>query len=154
MITSAIGSLNRVIAIRVSPGEEVLSAIESACKEHNITNGIILSAIGSFDGARFFTPVPLDTKAGAGYSDPIEMTGPIELLNATGMITHSEEGNQDFHIHVTFSDGKGNAFGGHLIPGNIVLLTLDMVIGEINGIDMVREYDEDLEVPIFCPKQL
>lgn len=154
MIYTAEGLINRVIAIRVSPGEEVLSAIESACKKHNINNGIILSAIGSFDGARFFTPVPLDTKAGAGYSDPIELTGPIELLNATGMVTHKENGDQDFHIHCTFSDGKGNAMGGHLIPGNMVLLTLDMVIGEISGIDMVREYDEDLEVPIFAPKQL
>lgn len=154
MIRSAKGSISRVLAIRLPPGEEILSAIESECKRHNITNGIILSAIGSFDGARFFTPVPLNTKAGYGYSDPIILEGPIELLNATGMITHDEKNQPSFHIHCSFSDGKGKGYGGHLIPGNKVLLTVDMVIGEIEGIDMVREYDEDLEVPIFHPKQL
>ena len=154
MIISAKGCVDKVIAFRASPGEDVLGALEKVCVEHSISNGIILSAIGSLDGAKFFTPVPLNNKAGAGYSDPIELVGPIELLNATGMITHKENGDPDFHVHCTFSNGKGTSYGGHLIQGNTVLLTLDVVIGEIKGIDMVREFDEELEVPIFRPKQM
>ena len=49
---------------------------------------------------------------------------------------------------------KGNAYGGHVIEGCKVLLTTDILIGEIEGLEMGREYDPDLEVYIFGPKNI
>lgn len=149
------GTLKRVIAVRLQPGDDVLLSLEQLCKERNLQNGVILSAIGSLQGARFFNPVELpDKKAGYGYSEPITLTGPIELTNATGLICHDANGEILLHVHISLSDRYGNGHGGHLIEGNKVLLTVDMVLGELDGIDMGRRYDEELEVPLFAPKQM
>ena len=52
------------------------------------------------------------------------------------------------------SDKNGKAYGGHLVEGTIVLMTADIVIGEITGIEMRREYDPEMEVFLLSPKQL
>ncbi len=149
------GGLKRVIAVRLHPGDDVLLSLEQLCREKNLKNGLILSAIGSLDGAAFYNPVELPhKKAGYGYSEPVTLKGPIELTNASGMICHDTEGNVLLHVHISLSDRYGNAHGGHLIEGNKVLLTVDMILGEVEGIDMGRGYDEALEVPLFAPKQL
>ena len=44
-IEMAQGKLGRVIVVRLRPGADVLLSLEEACREHNITNGVILSAI-------------------------------------------------------------------------------------------------------------
>ena len=51
------------------------------------------------------------------------------------------------------SDRYGNAHGGHLAEGTKVLLTVDVIIAEIEGLVMGRQVDEELEVPIFNPRQ-
>ena len=48
----------------------------------------------------------------------------------------------------------GNAHGGHLVEGTKVLLTVDVIIAEIEGMVMGRQFDENLEVPIFAPRQV
>lgn len=154
MISMAEGGIKRIVAARMSPGEDVMLGLEKICEKYGIKDGVILSGIGSLDGAQFFNPVPLkDRKAGYGYSEPIVMRGPIELAGLTGMICHDAEGQTLLHVHYSLSDQHGNAHGGHLIEGNKVLMTVDVVIGEIEGVEMGRGYDEDLEVFIFAPKQ-
>ena len=147
------GGLKRVIAVRLHPGDDVLLSLEQLCREKNLKNGLILSAIGSLDGAAFYNPVELPhKKAGYGYSDPICMDGPIELLSLSGMICHDDQGKILLHVHYCLADKDGNGFGGHVIEGNEVLLTTDVVIAEIEGIEMGRAYDKDLEVFLFAPK--
>lgn len=154
MITSAQGNIKRIVAARMSPGEDVLLGLEKICRDYGIQNGVILNGIGSLDGAQFFNPVPLkDKKAGYGYSEAVVLRGPIELVNLSGMICHNEQGETLLHVHYGLTDQYGNGHGGHLIEGNKVLMTVDVIIGEIEGVDMGRGYDEDLEVFIFAPKQ-
>ena len=40
------GGLKRVIAVRLHPGDDVLLSLEQLCREKNLKNGLILSAIG------------------------------------------------------------------------------------------------------------
>jgi len=153
-VYDAIGKMRRTIAIRLGPGEDIYLKIIDACNKYKILNGVIVTGIGSVRKARFFNPIPIPhKKAGYGYSAPIELDGPIELISMNGMISH--EGDEVLiHVHCSFSDREGNGYGGHLIEGNIVLLTTDIIIAEIEGIDMTRKYDEELEVPIFRPIQI
>lgn len=154
MITSAQGNIKRIVAARMSPGEDVLLGLEQVCKEYNIKDGVILSGMGSLDGAQFFNPVPLkEKKAGYGYSEAVVLRGPIELVGMAGMICHDDKGETLLHVHYALSDQHGTGHGGHLIEGNKVLMTVDVMIGEIDGMEMGRGYDEDLEVFIFAPKQ-
>ena len=154
IMETAGGRLGRVIAIRLRPGTDVLLGLTEACRRYDINNGVIISGIGSLDGVRYCNVDYLPgSKAGYGYTDTLTLTGPIELTGASGIICHDSEGNVNLHVHITLSDKTGAAFGGHLVEGTRVLLTTDVVIGEIEGIIMGREYNDELGVPLFAPRQ-
>jgi len=155
MIDSAKGTLQDVIAFRLKPGMDVLEGIMEICKQYNIKNGIIMSALGSWRQAAFYNPVTLPNGK-PGYSEPIVLRGNgfIELVSLSGMICHDDDGNILPHIHLTVSDERGNAYGGHLIKGCEVLLTTDIVIGVFSGIIMGRRLDEEVGVPLFFPKNV
>ena len=150
---TALGSLTRVLAIRLKPGTDVLLGLTEACKRAGINNGVILSAIGSLDSPHFCDVVELPTKAGYGYGETLHLTGPIELTNASGIICHDDEGNTNLHVHMTLTDRHGNAHGGHLVEGTKVLITVDVVIAEIEGMVMGRKFSEEMGVPLFAPRQ-
>ncbi len=148
------GKLGRVVALRLRPGTDVLLGLEEACKRASINNGVILSAIGSLDGVQFCNPVELpEKKAGYGYGETLHLTGPIELTSASGIICHDDAGNTNLHVHISLSDRHGNAHGGHLVEGTKVLLTVDVILAEIEGLVMGRKFDQELEVPLFAPRQ-
>ena len=148
ILEMAQGRLSRVIAVRLRPGTG------DPCRRSGINSGVILSAIGSLDGVAYCNPVELpDRKAGYGYGEILHLTGPIELTSGTGIICHDPEGNTNLHVHMGLSDRYGNAHGGHLAEGTKVLLTVDVIIAEIEGLVMGRQFDEELEVPIFNPRQ-
>lgn len=152
-IEMAQGKLGKIIALRLQPGTDVLLGLTEACKRAGINNGVILSGIGSLDSPHFCNPVELPTKAGYGYGEVLHLTGPIELTSAAGIICHDDEGNTNLHVHIGLSDRHGNAHGGHLVEGTKVLLTVDVVIAEIEGMVMGRKFNEELEVPLFAPRQ-
>ena len=147
------GKLGRVIAVRLKPGTDVLLGLQEACERNGINNGVILSAIGSLQDPHFCNPVELPTKAGYGYGETLHLTGPIELTSASGIICHDDEGNTNLHVHMTVTDRHGNAHGGHLVEGTKVLLPVDVILAEIEGLVMGRKFDEELEVPLFAPRQ-
>ena len=150
---TAQGELGRVIAVRLKPGTDVLLGLTEACRRYGISNGVILSAIGSLDGAKYCDIVDLPTKAGCGYGEVLHLSGLIELISATGIVCHGEENEINLHVHMTMSDRYGNGYGGHLVEGTIVKITVDAVIAEVEGVQMTRQWDDDLEVPLFAPKQ-
>ena len=147
------GKLGRVIAVRLKPGTDVLLGLQEACERNGINNCVILSAIGSLQDPHFCNTVELPTKAGYGYGETLHLTGPIELTSASGIICHDDEGNTNLHVHMTVTDRHGNAHGGHLVEGTKVLLTVDVILAEIEGLVMGRKFDEELEVPLFAPRQ-
>lgn len=148
------GRLGRVIALRLRPGTDVLLGLQEACNRSGIKNGVILSGLGSLNGVRYCNVVELpDKKAGYGYGEVLHLTGPIEMTGASGVICHDDIGEVNLHVHLSMSDRYGSAWGGHLMEGTKVLLTVDVVIGEIEGLVMGRKYDEELEVPLFAPRQ-
>ena len=148
------GKIGRVIALRLKPGTDVLQGLTEACIRSNLNNGVILSAIGSLDGVKFCNPVELpDSKAGYGYGEILHLTGPIELTSAAGIICHDDEGNTNLHVHVSLSDRHGNAHGGHLVEGTKVLLTVDVILAEVEGVVMGRKFSEELGGPLFAPRQ-
>ncbi len=147
------GSLGKIVAIRLSPGEDLLEGLEAGCVAAGVRQGVIVSGLGSLDGANYFDPVVLDgTKAGYGYGDPITLTTPIELTSLNGIICVDDSGGMAIHAHCSLSDSTGHAFGGHVNPGNRALLTLDIVVAEIDGMHMGRRLDPDLNVLIFHPE--
>jgi len=151
MIESAAGKIGNIVAMRMSPGTDVLAGIIDTCEKYKIKDGIIMSALGSWSKAVFTNPTDLPNGK-KGYGDPTVLEGNYELVSLSGMICHDTDGKILPHIHLTISDEEGNAYGGHIQPGCVVLLTTDIVIGVFTDIDMGRRFDEELGVPIFAPK--
>ena len=153
IMETAEGRLGRVIAIRLRPGTDVLKGLEEACSRHGINNGVILSAIGSLNGVQFCDVTEVPTKAKFGYGEQLHLTGPIELTSGMGIVCHDDADVTNLHVHVTMGDRYGGAYAGHLAEGTKVLMTVDVVIAEIEGLVMARKWDDELEIPLFAPRQ-
>lgn len=153
-LSTAEGTLGRVVVIRLAPGTDLLDGMQSACERHGIRNGVVLSAIGSLNGVHYCNVEALpEKKCGYGYGQVLYLDGPIELTGAGGVICSDAAGNINLHVHISMSDKYGNAHGGHLVQGTRVLMTADIVLGEIEGVTMLREYDEDMDVYLLHPQQ-
>lgn len=154
-LNAAEGRLGRVVVVRLKPGTDLLKGIQSACEQYEIHNGVIISAIGSLARVRFCDVEALpDKKCGYGYGKILALDETIELTGAGGVICSDADNRINLHIHISMSDKNGKAYGGHLAEGTVVLMTSDIVIGEITGMEMRREYDPDMEVFLLSPKQL
>lgn len=152
---SAAGTMKKVYAVRLEPGEDVMLSLQAFCEENHIGHGAILTGVGSLRGCSYFDPTEIPDKPGYyAYGEPIEKPCPIELISMNGIICTDEEGKPSLHIHASFADEDGNEFGGHFNVGNYVLATVELVIGELGGIEMRRGIDPDRGVPVFTPVQL
>ena len=153
-MVSAVGKMGRVVVIRLTPGTDLLEGIQAACEKYQIRNGVIINAIGSLDGVRFCNVEPLpEKKCGYGYGRVLSLNETIELTGAGGVICSDASGNINLHIHISMSDKNGKAYGGHLVEGTKVLMTADIVLGEIEDISMLRELDPDMDVYLLSPQQ-
>ena len=128
------GAFKNIYAIRFEPGEDVLLGLQKFCEEN---------------------PDELPGKPGLyGYGAPIELPCPIELTSLSGIICTEESGKPSLHVHATFADKEGKEYGGHFKEGNQVLTTVELVIGELDGISMSRRTDPSRGVMVFEPIQL
>ncbi len=154
-ISAAEGRLGRVVVIRLAPGADLLGGMQAACERYGIHNGVVISAIGSLACVRFCDVEALpEKKCGYGYGRVLALDDTIELTGAGGVICSEAEGNINLHVHISMSDKTGKAYGGHLVEGTRVLMTADIVLGEIEGVSMLREYDGDMDVYLLHPQQL
>ena len=122
----------KVHIFRVKPKQELLSAITSYCRTHNISSGLVLGMIGSVEKVRlnFLTGLP-------GKYDSVNYPGPLEIVCAQGSVALK---NDDLivHIHIQLS-GQDICRGGHLTEA-IVFSTAEVTIGEL-GYQLQRQAD-------------
>jgi len=143
------GHVSRVMLVRVLPGGDIIEGIEKACNDKKIRCGAITSCIGSLQKASLLVTVPLNNKIGAGYSEPRSIDGPLELISGQGTIGE-DDGAVFVHIHGLVSDKDGNVYGGHLIKGeNLVLITAEIMISAVEGIQMRKVYNSEVDMKIL-----
>ena len=146
------GNLSKVVMLRVLPGSDIIEGIEEVCRDLQMNSGAITCCIGSLQRVSFLIAVPLETKIGAGYSEPKILDGPLEFLSAQGMIGEEEDGGIFVHLHGVLSDRDGEVCGGHLIKGeNPVLITCEIMISAVEGVRMKRRYDPETEMKLLTP---
>ncbi|MDD5831933.1 MAG: DNA-binding protein [Clostridiales bacterium] len=149
------GSFKAIWAVRMEPGEDVQETLLEFCRKNNIGHAVVLSCIGSLKGCSFFDPGPIPGKPGLyAYGAPIEYPEPIEFISMTGHIGTEDDGSISGHLHAAFADEKGNCFAGHFKEGNRVLTTVELILGEIDGINMHRHSDGLRGVKLWEPEQL
>lgn len=150
----AVGSWGRIVPVRLRTHTDVFEGINGNCEAEGIKQGAVLTGIGSVRKLTYQVLVPKpDTKLGAGYAEPMEVSGPVEIASLSGVIFQSEDGELLLHLHGTFSDRNGGVLAGHLVAGgNPVLATLEAVIVEVSGASMIRQMDEQVGMQLVTPR--
>ncbi|MCU0561928.1 MAG: DNA-binding protein [Desulfobacterales bacterium] len=152
--TCAHGTLSKLVMVRLHPGTDVIEGITDACREHGIRSGAITTCIGSLQRASFLVVKPMDNRLGGGYSDPVALPGPVELVSSQGTVGMDESGAFFIHLHGVLSDGSGRSHGGHLIAGRCpVLITCEVLISGFDGMAAVHRYDPEVEMKVLCPER-
>lgn len=134
MVRSIQTEIKRVIFAKMEPGEDVLGAIEEVARKHGVRSGQ-LSLIGAISQAK----LGYFHRESAEYRD-FTVDEDVEVVSCIGDIS-THEGNQVVHAHMIVADETGNCWGGHLLPGCTVSVTIELVIIETE-IELIRKRDD------------
>jgi predicted DNA-binding protein with PD1-like motif len=144
--------IGKAVFIRLSPGTDLITGIAGVCREQGIRAASIACCIASLRRASFFVVVPMNNRTGGGYSDPVHLEAPLEIVSAQGTVGEEENGEVFVHLHAALSDSQGMVHGGHLIQGTCpVLITSEIVLLPLYGVRLKRTYDPEVNMPILKP---
>jgi len=114
---------SRVLVVVCDKGEEAVSAISRAVREHSVLAAQV-SAVGGFRAGE------------VGYFDrersdylPISIGGQVEVLSLLGDVAE-RDGEPALHLHTVLGRSDGSTLGGHLLRGE-VWPTLEVIITEV-----------------------
>lgn len=119
----------KIYAVRLTEGMDLKIEIQRIVKEKQIKAGVILSSVGCVSKARFRVADGLSVK---------EIEKNMEILSLNGTLSPG-----GIHLHINCSDLDGISFGGHLVEGNIINTTCELVIGVLKNYKFDREMDSN-----------
>ena len=126
-IISCQHAMNKTHAFRLKPGQDLKNEIESYLKANDIRAGWINCGVGSLTDYNIrFANQPEGSK-GSGHFEIVSLTGTVSVNGS--------------HIHISISDSTGKTIGGHLLNGNLVYTTAEIVIQESEELVFTREKD-------------
>jgi len=113
---------------RFKPDTDLKQEIVKVAQEKNIQAGFILTCVGSLKQAclRF-----------ANQSDSVCFKNYFEVISLVGTVT----AKQGVHLHIGIADENGQVAGGHLMDGNIIYTTMEIVIANLPTLIFRREID-------------
>lgn len=131
--------MTKTHAFRLKPGADLRKSMQAYVDENHIKAGWVSSCVGSLTAynIRF-----------ANKPDGTGANGHFEIVSLTG--TLSVNGS---HIHLSVSDSTGKTIGGHLLDGNVVYTTAEIVIQESDEFLFAREKDGSTEWPELVVKK-
>lgn len=113
--------------LRLKPGADLKKEIVAYANENNIQAGWIASCAGSLTHYNIrFANQPEGSK-GEGHYEIVSLSGTV---SANGL-----------HLHISISDSTGKTIGGHLLDGNIIYTTAEIILQEDDGFVFTREKD-------------
>ena len=141
------GRPGRVIVARVKPGSDLLRSLQKIAAEEEITSGVIVSGVGLLKQARLRNcrSLPEEYPITDANRTFLSFEKPLEILSISGNVTLAE-GEPLVHAHLTLSTVEGDeitVIGGHLIEGCMVFGFSEFAILELEGIEMVKRFDEE-----------
>ena len=113
--------IERVVAVRINSGEDILKTITEAARASGIETGVILNGIGSASRYRVHVVETTNLPPGNVF---FEGEGAYDILQITGFVIDGR-----VHAHITLSDTE-KALGGHLEEGCIALTFAVLTLAE------------------------
>jgi uncharacterized protein len=112
---------DRLLYVRLNPGDDVLHSLQAAVADNGIRNGAILAGIGSLVSYHFHVVSTVELPPENAF---VQGEGAYDILNVNGFIFDGR-----VHAHITFSDTE-IAMGGHLEAGCRVLTFAILTIAD------------------------
>ena len=104
----------RSVPLHLEAGTDIRRSLERLAVELN-ASGFVLGVVGNLSQAAFQCP---------GQARPTVLEGDLEIITLQGTISP-----QGVHLHLSFSDGACQVWGGHLEPGTLVQKGADLLVG-------------------------
>jgi uncharacterized protein len=126
---------------KLSHNSDLLEEITKICSDNNIKLGRV-EALGAVKKARlgFYN----QDKREYAFT---EIDKPLEITKLVGNIS-LKDGKPIVHAHITLSDERDDAFGGHLAPGTIVF-ACELIIQSFDGAEFSRGFDKETGLPLW-----
>jgi predicted DNA-binding protein with PD1-like motif len=122
----------KTLPIRLTPGQDLRAALETAVRDHGCQAAFVISGIGSLSDARIRF---------AGVDRAQLLAGDTEILSLSGTVGADADGRSHSHLHMSVSTATGAVFGGHVAAGCRVRTTAEVLLGLLPDWTFSREAD-------------
>lgn len=116
-------------SLRLRRGADLMGSIRALCAEKHIATGVILSAVGCLHRVR--------VRDASGVTIR-EIEDHCEIVSLNGTVSEKR-----CHLHIALSKEDLSTIGGHLCEGCIINTTCEIVIAEVPGTVIEKEFDEE-----------
>ncbi|XAW88164.1 DUF296 domain-containing protein [Vibrio sp. CDRSL-10 TSBA] len=118
-----------VIATRLTRGADLKQSILALVRQNQLQAGSVASCAGCLS--------TLNIRLADCHST-LSIEAPFEIVSLMGTLTHSH-----LHLHIAVADAEGKVWGGHLLDGNIVNTTAELIIHHYPTLQFERQFDSD-----------
>lgn len=132
--------IGKTLLIELERGEDIFESVESILKEEDIQNAYVASAVGSIAHLEYHRPKSMDATTEDEF---LSLDGPFEFGGITGTII---DGAAHFHFS---AGGMEGIHAGHLERGTKVLYLLELLVIEIKGFGLKREWTPEKVKKLF-----
>ncbi|MFM8832271.1 MAG: PPC domain-containing DNA-binding protein [Cytophagales bacterium] len=113
--------------IRLKPHQDLKAELMVFAKENHLKAAFIATCVGSLEKVNLRY---------ANQQNGTQQSGHFEIVSLVGTFNDASA-----HLHLSVSDSKGKTLGGHLLDGNKICTTAEIVIGELTDDAFTREVD-------------
>lgn len=115
------------LPVRLRPGADLRRALEDIARREAPEGCFVVAGIGSLLQPRLRF---------AGQQEATSFDGPFEILSLSGSVADGVA-----HLHMAISSASGSVHGGHVVYGNEVRTTVEMLLQRVPGQQLAREHD-------------
>lgn len=120
-------SSSEVLAVRLKPGQDLKTELQALVKRLGWKAACVVTCVGSLNKGflRF-----------ANQETGTPISGKLEILSLSGTLS-----GEACHLHLSVADSTGKTYGGHLLEGNPVYTTAEVVVMHLKELEFKRETD-------------
>lgn len=118
-------------ALRLRPGMDLNKELTQFVVSHHLQAASVSTCVGSLSEL-CIRP--------ANQKELLHLRGHYEIVSLTG--TFADHGQHN-HLHISVSDSTGNTIGGHLVNGNLIYTTAEIVLLNNKDINFTRVVDPE-----------
>ena len=116
-------------SLRLHRGADLMLSIRELCRQKHIAAGVVLSAVGCISEGRIRDASGVTIR---------QIREHCEIVSLNGTVSENR-----CHLHIALSNEDLTTIGGHLCEGCIINTTCELVVAELPGTAIEKEFDEE-----------